>query len=64
MASPSHLGVAGVKEDPIHTQEHLQITKSLVRKTPYTPKNTSKPSKSLVIKYLVLSTPLKVLVLG
>ena len=36
-----------------------------VKKDPiHTPKSTSKPSKSLVIKFLVLSTPLRVLVLG
>ena len=36
--------------------EFLEVT--------FTPKNTSKPSKSIVIKSLVLSTSLRVLVLG
>ena len=36
----------------------------VLREVPYTLKNTSKPSKYLVITSLVLSTPLRVLVLG
>ena len=38
----------------------------LLEKTevPYTLKNTSKPSKSLVITFLVLNTHLRVVVLG
>ena len=42
---------------------HLRLLVEF-RKTPYTLKNTAKPSKCLVIKSLALSTHLRVLVIG